>query len=258
MNIDELRKNYSGMTDRQILDIATEVNKLTKDGQIVLKEEMEKRNLDKNTMDIGLTQLSDGETDKLINDFIQSLCPICGKKTGINGLYINRSNIIYIEKEFIFGCRDCLIKELSKEESKTWKYILLAMFIFTIPILITKLTASDRNDRAKNKINTNNTDELITWIKENKGKVYLHLRNHKSGASTTESSEQKDIPTGKYETAISWYNQGCIYANKGDRAEALKNLAEALKLDVKFKDTAKNDRDFKTLWNDEEFKKLVN
>ena len=54
-----------------------------------------------------------------------------------------------------------------------------------------------------------------------------------------------------------WFNRGCAYAKMGNKVEALKNLAEAIRLDAEHKEMAKKDDDFKSLWDDEDFKKLV-
>jgi hypothetical protein len=42
-----------------------------------------------------------------------------------------------------------------------------------------------------------------------------------------------------------------------DKKNALKNLSTAIKIDSKYKKEAKNDEDFKNLWDDPEFKKIV-
>ena len=57
--------------------------------------------------------------------------------------------------------------------------------------------------------------------------------------------------------AVLWFNSasGCILA--GERKDALKSLSRAIQLDPKFKKNAKEDEDFKSLWDDEEFKKIV-
>jgi len=57
--------------------------------------------------------------------------------------------------------------------------------------------------------------------------------------------------------ALAWYNRACTYALIGDKENALKDLAKAIKLDKKFKEDAKTDEDFKSLWDDPDFKKLV-
>ena len=53
------------------------------------------------------------------------------------------------------------------------------------------------------------------------------------------------------------YNMACAYALKGDKANALKNLEQAVSMESGFKQAAPKDEDFKSLWNDPEFKKLT-
>jgi tetratricopeptide (TPR) repeat protein len=57
--------------------------------------------------------------------------------------------------------------------------------------------------------------------------------------------------------AEAWFNQACIYSLKGDKKNALKHLSKAIDLDAKYKEKAKTDDDFKNLWDDEDFKRIV-
>lgn len=57
--------------------------------------------------------------------------------------------------------------------------------------------------------------------------------------------------------AIFWFNLGCAYSLLGNKAKALESLANAISLDPSYKENAKKDEDFENLWNDEDFKKLV-
>jgi tetratricopeptide (TPR) repeat protein len=61
----------------------------------------------------------------------------------------------------------------------------------------------------------------------------------------------------KPDYANAWYNKACAYSLKGDKENALKNLSKAIDLDAKFKEMAKSDKDFKNLWDDEDFKRIV-
>jgi len=54
-----------------------------------------------------------------------------------------------------------------------------------------------------------------------------------------------------------WYNKARRYALKGDKSNALENLSKAIGLDAQFKEEAKSDKDFKKLWDDEDFLKIV-
>jgi len=42
-----------------------------------------------------------------------------------------------------------------------------------------------------------------------------------------------------------------------DKEKTLENLSKAINLDVKFKEQAKEDEDFKDYWEEEEFKKIT-
>ena len=59
------------------------------------------------------------------------------------------------------------------------------------------------------------------------------------------------------EYAVVIYNRGCAYCRKGDKANALADLKKAISLNPQFKASAPKDEDFKSLWDDEEFKKLT-
>jgi tetratricopeptide (TPR) repeat protein len=61
----------------------------------------------------------------------------------------------------------------------------------------------------------------------------------------------------KPDYADAWFNKACLYALKGDKQNALENLSKAIELDVKNKEMAKRDEDFKNLWDDEDFLKIV-
>ena len=51
--------------------------------------------------------------------------------------------------------------------------------------------------------------------------------------------------------ANAWYNRACYMVKKGDINEALKNLAEAIRLDNKYIESARTDKDFNLIRNDE-------
>jgi tetratricopeptide (TPR) repeat protein len=53
------------------------------------------------------------------------------------------------------------------------------------------------------------------------------------------------------------YNRGCVYCRKGDKASALADLGKAVSMNAQFKSYAPKDEDFKTLWEDEDFKKII-
>lgn len=53
------------------------------------------------------------------------------------------------------------------------------------------------------------------------------------------------------------YNRACIYSLKGDKTKALEDLQKAILLNPSFKEYARKDEDFRTLTDDEDFKKLT-
>ena len=57
--------------------------------------------------------------------------------------------------------------------------------------------------------------------------------------------------------ANAWYNRSCYMVKKGEINEALKNLEEAIRLDKTYMESAKTDKDFDSIRNDERFKKLI-
>lgn len=61
----------------------------------------------------------------------------------------------------------------------------------------------------------------------------------------------------KPDYAEPWYMMACVYSLQNNEVEALKNLRRAIELDSAYKERAKKDEDFKHLWENEDFKKLV-
>lgn len=53
------------------------------------------------------------------------------------------------------------------------------------------------------------------------------------------------------------YNRACIYSLKGDKSNALADLQKAISMNPSFKGNARKDEDFKSLYDDEDFKKLT-
>jgi Flp pilus assembly protein TadD len=52
------------------------------------------------------------------------------------------------------------------------------------------------------------------------------------------------------------YNRACIFSLKGDKTSALADLKKAISINPSFKEYARKDEDFKSLWDDEDFKNL--
>jgi tetratricopeptide (TPR) repeat protein len=53
------------------------------------------------------------------------------------------------------------------------------------------------------------------------------------------------------------YNRGCAYCRKGDKINALADLKRAIAIDSQFRISASRDEDFRSLWEDQEFKALI-
>ena len=56
---------------------------------------------------------------------------------------------------------------------------------------------------------------------------------------------------------VNIYNRACIYCLKGDKANALADLEKAISMNSFFKESARKDEDFKSLYDDEDFKKIT-
>ena len=61
----------------------------------------------------------------------------------------------------------------------------------------------------------------------------------------------------KPDDAEIWFHKACTYSLKGDKQKALKNLSKAIDLDAKYKEEAKSDADFKNLWDNDDFRRIV-
>jgi len=56
---------------------------------------------------------------------------------------------------------------------------------------------------------------------------------------------------------VNIYNRACIYSLKGDKANALADLQKAITINPAFKENARKDEDFKSLYEDEDFLKIT-
>lgn len=54
-----------------------------------------------------------------------------------------------------------------------------------------------------------------------------------------------------------WFNRACILSTKGEKERALFGLKKAIEIDDSNKEAAKIDKNFENLWNDINFKNLV-
>jgi tetratricopeptide (TPR) repeat protein len=86
----------------------------------------------------------------------------------------------------------------------------------------------------------------------NKGVVLVNLGRYEEALKANDKAIEL-----KPDYANAWFNRACVYSVKGDKKKALYNLQKAIELDKSFKEKAKKGEDFKNLWNDEDFKKLV-
>lgn len=53
------------------------------------------------------------------------------------------------------------------------------------------------------------------------------------------------------------YNRACIYSLKGKKANTIADLERAIGMEPSFREYARTDEDFKSLYDDEDFKKLT-
>jgi len=58
-------------------------------------------------------------------------------------------------------------------------------------------------------------------------------------------------------SADAFFNRAGVYARKGNKSAALKDLTKAITLDDSNKSSAVEDEDFRSLWDDDDFKKIV-
>ena len=104
--------------------------------------------------------------------------------------------------------------------------------------------------KAFNKAIELKSDDAHTW--SNKASTLSKLGQHRDAL----------VAYGKLielesDYAYSWFYRARAYALLGNKENALSDLKTAIELDVSYKEEAKKDEDLKTLWEDEDFKKLV-
>jgi tetratricopeptide (TPR) repeat protein len=127
-------------------------------------------------------------------------------------------------------------------------------------------------------------DTAVNWI--GKGQVLSALNKHKEALSAFEKANfldpkrfdvynMKAMELAKLERfdeaiatlgkgieinpkfPVNFYNRACIYSLKGDKVNALTDLKQAISMNPGFKQSAVKDEDFKTLYEDEDFKALT-
>ncbi len=93
-------------------------------------------------------------------------------------------------------------------------------------------------------------DGVDAWY--NRGVALGDLEQYEEAVKSSDKAiELKPGHTG------AWYNRACAYSLKEDKGKSIENLRKALELDPKYKEKAKKDEYFRNLWNDEDFKKIV-
>jgi tetratricopeptide (TPR) repeat protein len=102
------------------------------------------------------------------------------------------------------------------------------------------------------------TEKLITMQPDSasnwgiKGQLLASMKKYEEAISSYNSAIQLDPNQAEY-----IYNRGCAYCLKGDKANALADLKKAISLSSQLKEWAPKDEDFKSLWDDEDFKNLI-
>ena len=90
----------------------------------------------------------------------------------------------------------------------------------------------------------------LAWY--NKGVTLTKLGRHEESLKASEKTIEL-----KPDYAGAWYNHACYHSMKGDEEKALRDLKKTIELDISYKEVAKEDKDFEKLWDNEDFKKLV-
>lgn len=93
-------------------------------------------------------------------------------------------------------------------------------------------------------------DDADSW--SNKGNVLGRLGRYDEALEAC--SKAIEI---KPDYAAAWCNRAWVYTLMKRKQEALSDLKRAIELDASYKEKAKKDEDFESLWEDEDFKKLV-
>jgi len=54
-----------------------------------------------------------------------------------------------------------------------------------------------------------------------------------------------------------WYNKACAHSLMNKKSEALADLKLAIELNPSYRESAKSDKDFEKLWEDQDFKDII-
>ncbi|MDP2887626.1 MAG: tetratricopeptide repeat protein [Bacteroidota bacterium] len=124
-------------------------------------------------------------------------------------------------------------------------------------------------------------DSAVNWVA--KGQIHAEMKQFEEASKAFDKATKLDpkrpdvwgmkagtlAKLGKYDEAllsankgielmpasfVGIYNRACVYSLKGDKANALADLKKAIELNPSIKRHAQTDEDFKSLWDDEDFK----
>ena len=174
MDINSIKNYYSGISDEKLIHHAThDIQGLTPEAQIVIKEEINKRGLNEllEGSKIDLTKLSQDEFQVYV-DIIRNLqCPNCkSKDEKLNAILVSKviSAIFFTnsEEEIKIACPECLNKYLEKADAST-----AAKGFFALPWGIVKSTqALSSNDNMRKLLSKNDPTQFL------RGFVYQNIR----------------------------------------------------------------------------------
>jgi len=54
-----------------------------------------------------------------------------------------------------------------------------------------------------------------------------------------------------------WHNKACVHSSMNKKNEALIDLKRAVELNTSYRESAKSDKNFEKLWEDQEFKDII-
>ncbi len=117
-------------------------------------------------------------------------------------------------------------------------------------VVLSELGNNEEALKAHEKAIELNPNYANAW--DNKGIVLSKLKRYGDALK----AHEKAIVI-KPDFVNAWFNKACVYSLMGDKQNSLISLSKTIKLDSTRKEDAKSDEDFKTLWTDPDFIKLV-